>query len=218
MRNPLGAVRNAVYYIQRYLMSDNQELQEFLQMIDGEVTTADRIITNLLEMTRSKEPEIQQLNFGEIVHEIWRQTKQNSTVNFHCRVAQDPFWVFADPTQLCQVVGNLMTNAVQAMPMGGELYVTGEYQNNSTVITVQDTGPGVPPDLRGQIFEPLFTTKAKGTGLGLVLCQQIIKRHGGTIEVVDSERGARFVIHLPHVLHYHTTVSKNSDSPKFKVV
>ena len=65
------------------------------------------------------------------------------------------------------------------------------------MITIQDSGNGVPPAIRERIFEPLFTTKAKGTGLGLAICRQIIERHGGTIALIDSLQGAKFVIRLP---------------------
>ena len=197
LRNPLGAVRNAVYYIRRYLVQDQQELLDFLQIIDVEVTTADRIITDLLEMTRAKEPSLQQLDLCIIAQEIWRRIKQVNTINFSCVVAQEPFWVSADPTQFRQILANIMTNAVQAMPDGGDLVITGEQQPECVMITSQDSGNGVPPAIRERIFEPLFTTKAKGTGLGLAICRQIIERHGGTIALIDSLQGAKFVIRLP---------------------
>ncbi|MCE7979884.1 MAG: PAS domain S-box protein [Caldilinea sp. CFX5] len=197
LRNPLGAVRNAVYYIRRYLVQDHQELLDFLQIVDMEVTTADRIITDLLEMTRAKEPGIQQLDLCVIAQEIWRRSKQTDQIVFHCSVPHEPFWVFADPTQFRQVLANLMTNAIQAMPDGGALSMTGEEQPDYVMITVQDSGSGVPAAVRERIFEPLFTTKAKGTGLGLAICRQIIERHGGAIELVDSSQGAKFVIRLP---------------------
>lgn len=198
LRNPLGTVRNAVYYMRRYLVQDQQELLEFLQMIDREVSTADRIITDLLEMSRAKEPSVQQLDLYSVAHEIWPQLKQQSTVKFHCRVAQEPFWLWADATQFCQVLTNLITNALQAMPQGGDLFITGLYQDDDVVMIVHDSGPGVPLAKRAHIFEPLFTTKAKGTGLGLALCRQIMERHGGSIKLVDSEQGARFELRLPN--------------------
>lgn len=197
LRNPLGAVRNAVYYIRRYLVQDHQELLDFLQIIDMEVTTADRIITDLLEMTRAKEPGRQQLDLCAIAQEIWSRSKQTDKIVFSCTVSPDPFWVFADPTQFRQVLTNLMTNGIQAMPDGGSLCITGAEQDNYVMITVQDSGSGVPTAIREHIFEPLFTTKAKGTGLGLAICRQIIERHGGTIELSDHSQGATFVIRLP---------------------
>lgn len=197
LRNPLGAVRNAVYYIRRYLVQDHQELLDFLQIVDVEVTTADRIITDLLEITRAKEPGVQRLDLCVIAQEIWSRSKQTDQIIFRCTVPHEPFWVFADPTQFRQVLANLMTNAIQAMPDGGALSITGEEQSDSVVITVQDSGNGIPAAVRNRIFEPLFTTKAKGTGLGLAICRQIIERHGGAIELADSTQGAKFVIRLP---------------------
>lgn len=198
LRNPLGAVRNAVYYIRRYLIKDQPQLFEFLQIIDMEVATADRIITDLLEMSRAKEPGIQQLDLSTVVREIWRQLKQPEAIQFHCHVAQVPFWVWADATQFRQILINLLTNAVQAMPQGGDLTISGVYQGDDAVITIQDSGPGVPPALREQIFEPLFTTKAKGTGLGLTLCRQIMEKHGGAITLLACEQGASFELRFPN--------------------
>lgn len=198
LRNPLGAVRNAVYYMRRYVVKEQHDLLEFLQIIDREVSTADRIITDLLEMSRAKEPNVQLLDLCRVAREIWPQLNQQRTVNFHCVVTQEPFWVLADATQFRQIFINLMTNAVQAMPHGGDLSIRGVYQDNDVVITVQDSGLGIAPALRDQIFEPLFTTKAKGTGLGLTLCRQIMEKHGGSIHWVDSDKGASFELRFPY--------------------
>lgn len=192
LRNPLGAVRNAVYYMRRYGVKEQQDLLEFLQLIDREVSTADRIITDLLEMSRAKEPGHQPLDLWAMVREIWPQITQQAPIHFRCVIAQEPLWVWADPTQLRQILTNLLTNAVQAMPQGGDLSIHALHQDYDVVITIQDSGPGVPPALREQIFEPLFTTKAKGTGLGLTLCRQIMEKHGGSIRLVESKQGAKF--------------------------
>lgn len=198
LRNPLGAVRNAVYYMRRYVVKEQQDLLEFLHIIDSEVSTADRIITDLLEMSRAKEPGFQPLDLCAMVRTIWPQIAQQALVNFQCVVTQEPFWVWADATQLRQIFINLMTNAVQAMPQGGDLSIRGVYQENEVVITIQDSGPGIPPALREQIFEPLFTTKAKGTGLGLAICRQLMEKHGGSIQLIDSDQGASFELRLPY--------------------
>ena len=198
LRNPLGAVRNAVYYMRRYIVKDQQDLLEFLQIIDSEVSTADRIITDLLEMSRAKEPGLQPLDVCAMTRAIWPQIAQQGLINFQCVVTQEPFWVWADATQLRQIFINLMTNAVQAMPHGGDLSIRAVYQDNDVVITIQDSGPGIPPALREQIFEPLFTTKAKGTGLGLTLCRQIMEKHDGSIKLVDSDQGASFELRFPY--------------------
>jgi len=198
LRNPLGAVRNAVYYLRRHVAKDNAELTEFLQIIDVEVSTADRIINNLLEMSRAKQPLIQAVNLAQAVAEAFGHLKDPGQVDYCCRLEPDTFTVHVDPAQLQQVLTNLLTNAVQAIAGKGEIVITGRRNGSQDMITIQDNGPGIPSETRTRIFEPLFSTKAKGTGLGLTICRQIVEKHGGTIDLVDSTHGAVFRIVLPH--------------------
>ena len=81
---------------------------------------------------------------------------------------------------------NLLINAVQALEGTGEIVIHGQRDETWDSITVQDDGPGVPPDVRDRLFEPLFSTKTKGTGLGLTICRQIVEKQGGTLTLVES--------------------------------
>jgi two-component system sensor kinase FixL len=103
-----------------------------------------------------------------------------------------------DPQQVHQVLINLLKNAIEAMPTGGEITITSRVKGNNLEISVADTGVGMPPEVAGNIFQPYFTTKEKGTGLGLAICQNIIAEHGGCL-LADSapDRGATFTIQLP---------------------
>jgi signal transduction histidine kinase len=103
-----------------------------------------------------------------------------------------------DPKQVHQVLINLVKNAMEAMPEGGEITITSRVKGANAEISIADTGEGMSPDVAGKIFEPYFTTKAKGTGLGLAICQGIIRDHGGVI-LVDSTpgHGTTFTIQLP---------------------
>ncbi|MBD3172519.1 GHKL domain-containing protein [Candidatus Bathyarchaeota archaeon] len=93
---------------------------------------------------------------------------------------------------------NLLTNAVQAMPEGGELTVSGSKEGNSSIITISDKGVGISEENMGKLFTPLFTTKAKGTGLGLAVCNRIVDAHNGNIFVESDEGvGTTFKIILP---------------------
>ena len=197
LRNPLGAVRNAVYYLQRHVVKDNAELAEFLRIIDTEVHTSDQIISNLLEMTRAKQPTFETVNLADIAEEIWQHLPQRGSVHCRCVVHPEPFLCHADAAQLRQVLTNLLTNAVQALEGTGEIVIRGQRDEMWDSITVQDDGPGVPPDVRDRLFEPLFSTKTKGTGLGLTICRQILEKHRGTLTLVESTRGAAFRITLP---------------------
>jgi signal transduction histidine kinase len=103
----------------------------------------------------------------------------------------------ADPDQLTRVLTNLLINASQAMNGKGHIKIEARREGSSTVLRVQDDGPGVPANLRDRVFEALFTTKAKGSGLGLALCRRIAEAHGGTVTLEPSEQGATFRISIP---------------------
>ncbi|MEO2018398.1 MAG: HAMP domain-containing sensor histidine kinase [Fuerstiella sp.] len=103
----------------------------------------------------------------------------------------------ADRGQIRQVLENLIVNANQALDGGGEISVELTQNGHDAIIAVRDTGPGISEELRDQLFEPLFTTKAKGTGLGLTICRQLIERHGGTIELQDNDGAGRDIPDSP---------------------
>jgi len=198
LRNPLGSVRNAVFYLKRHLPKDEPELTEFLQIIENEVEDADRIIGNLLELTRRKPAAKQAVDLRQLVEDAFSRIRDTDEVRCQVSTDPDPFEIQADPDQFRQILINLGKNAVQAMKGKGELIVQASRSASCDVIVVRDTGSGVPGDVRERLFEPLMTTKSKGTGLGLTICRQIVDRHGGTIELVENEGpGAAFQISLP---------------------
>lgn len=198
LRNPLGSVRNAVYYLKRHTTKEDATVAEFLDVIDDEVSASDRIIGDLLEMTRAKAAAKRRFDLAELVNEVCFRAKDAEQISCRIDAEPDPFEVHADPDQLRQVIVNLVDNAVQAMGGRGQLHVHMARGNDCDIVSFCDTGPGIPLDARESVFEPLVTTKAKGVGLGLTICRQIIEGHGGTIDVVDHEGGgAAFRVRLP---------------------
>jgi signal transduction histidine kinase len=109
--------------------------------------------------------------------------------------------VAGEDGRLRQVIMNLALNALEASPSGGRVTVTTSPRNDHLVaVTIDDSGPGVPKELRERIFEPFFTTKAQGSGLGLPIVHAIVTQHGGRLTVGDApSRGARFTVELPRV-------------------
>lgn len=199
LRNPLGAVRNASYFLRRYADIPNQECKEHLRIIEAEIGTADRIITELMDMTRSRPPVREHMDLGAAVNQI--QSKlETGAIQFTTDLDPDPFMVNADPGQLRQVLTNLLVNAIQAVDRSnGRVEFQASRNGDTDEIRIRDNGPGVPPDQRERVFDALFTTKAKGTGMGLTICREIIERHNGTLGLVETEGpGATFSICLPH--------------------
>jgi len=198
LRNPLGSVRNASYFLRRHVNKDEPKLAEYTQIIDEEVARADRIITNLLEMARPKAPHKEKVDLGGIIKEVFSRAKGASGVHCEVSMAPDPFAVQADPSQLRQVVANIVENSIEAMKGGGDFFVEACRDAGYDTIVFRDTGPGFAPDVMDAVFEPLITTKASGTGLGLTICSGIIENHGGSIAVEECEEGGAAIrIRLP---------------------
>ena len=114
----------------------------------------------------------------------------------------EPFKLCVDRTQIVQVLDNLISNGLDAINGDGVIDIFAKQTQNDDVITIQDSGTGIPQGNRDLVFEWLFTSKTKGTGLGLPICRQIVEGHGGSIELQDngSFSGAAFVIRIPRIL------------------
>lgn len=197
LRNPLGAINNAVFYLERREEKLEPKWAEYLGIIRQEVQASDRIVSNLLEMSRAKVPSRKAIDLGAAARVTFDRVRIAEPVRLRLSLRPDPFVVYVDPEQLRQVLNNLMTNAIQAMDQGGEITMEARREMNQDIIVLRDDGRGIDQDHRDSVFEPLFTTKAKGTGLGLAICRQILARHGATIDLIDSDRGAAFEIRLP---------------------
>lgn len=198
LRNPMGSVRNAAYYLRKHGVKNEARTTKFLEIIDGQTTRAERIIANLLDLTRAKEPVTREVDFRELVKDALEHLEEFDEVRCTFAARPDPFLVKVDSEQFRQVAVNLMNNASQAMNGNGELTIEASRNENTDIIVFRDNGPGVATDVRDRLFEPLVTTKATGTGLGLPICRQIVGQHGGTVELVEGDKpGAAFRISLP---------------------
>ena len=114
-------------------------------------------------------------------------------------VVTDDFKAKIDPEQMKRVFVNLINNAIQAMPKGGKLTIKASKTKNYSSIAFQDTGIGIPGEIKTKIFSPLFTTKSKGQGFGLAVCKKLVEAHGGKITVKSKlDKGATFTIKLPN--------------------
>jgi len=209
LRNPLGAISNAAYYLNLVLEDPRPEVKETLEILNREVRTSEKIISSLLDYARRRPPVRQTVNVNAIVREALSRAGVPANIQVMTDLDETLPAIQADPDQLAQVFDNLIRNAVQAMPDGGVISIQSSVISEQSavdgelitdhwlLITVRDTGIGIPPENMGKLFEPLFTTKAKGIGLGLALCKMLVEGHGGTIEV-ESEvgKGSTFKVKL----------------------
>jgi len=197
LRNSLGAISNASYFLGMALEKPEPEVQESLDILRKQVTNAERIITSLLDFARARPPELEPTDLNEVVRAAVARLKPPDNIKLTTELAQLSE-IAADAGQLGQVLDNLLHNALQAMPDGGQLNVTTTHEANEVVLAVSDTGVGIAPDNRARLFEPLFTTRSRGIGLGLVITRTLVEGHGGTIEVTSTEgEGSSFTVRLP---------------------
>ena len=206
LRNPLGAMKQSIFFLRRYLGNralgeKHPKFEEHLQILDDELSSADRVISSLLDMTRVRKMERGEVELGTMLDEVRSRSRIPETMEFRTDLELEPFILQADPVQLRQVLFNLIQNARDASPEDGLVEVKARRDPASAVcrIEVTDKGCGMDEEQLQRIFEPLYTTKAKGTGLGLSICRQIIEEHHGGQISVESEvaSGTRFVIELP---------------------
>lgn len=204
LRNPLSPIKGAAQLIRKEY-GDDPNLREFLDIIEEEVNTLNRITSELLDFARPLSLDLRPINLNEILSKNLRflagYLSQRQIVSEFLPAAQLP-QIIADPRQMDQVIRNLAINAAQAMLQGGRLRLATTYSPTQQTVSmeVSDTGPGIPPEALDTIFQPFFTTKTKGAGLGLPIVRKIVESHGGTIAVHSLPgRGTTFTVTLPLV-------------------
>jgi len=196
LRNPIAAMQASIYFL-KLALEDNPspKIQRHLKLLETELSGANEIITNLLDFSRVRQPEPTQTSAVDLVHEVLARQ------DFRSIQLVEEFLdvnLVVDPGQIRQVVGNLITNALQAMPDGGCLTVRIRRNGKAAYIEVVDTGNGISSETLGKIFQPLFTTKAKGIGLGLSVCESLVNANNGRIRVVSTPgQGSTFTVELP---------------------
>lgn len=200
LRNPLGVIRNSVYFLRMKLgrTMEDEKVKKHLEILEEEVNISDRIITDILTFGRMKTPQLSKTDIAEIINESLAKTKVPKKIEVAIELDSGLPRIMADGTQLRQVFFNIILNAIQAMDRGGRLTIRSIEKDEFIGVAIIDTGEGIPRENLNKIFEPLFSTKAKGTGFGLSICQSIIENHKGTIKV-ESEvgKGTKFMVKLP---------------------
>jgi signal transduction histidine kinase len=203
LRNPLGAIQNAVFYVRRRIANTDlpntePRVMEFLDLIDDQVNVATKVITDLLGFSRVAKPTVAPVSIAGVIEDALRHTPLPENVELIKEINNSLPMVMVDADQIRQVFLNIALNALQAMPESGRLDIRATDKGKFVEVEFTDTGGGIPEEIKKKIFDPLFTTKAKGVGLGLSVCKSILDRHQGDIRV-ESEvgKGATFTISLP---------------------
>jgi len=201
LRNPLTSIRNASYYIKNACparaKAECKTAIEMLNIIEQETLFADTIINDLLDFAVKKPLQKERQNINKLIEGSLTESNIPKNIKVERNFAKKATAI-VDEKQLERVFLNLIKNALQVMPNGGKLTVTTTETKDHVEIAFSDTGIGIPEQNMNKIFQPLFSTKAKGIGMGLAICKRIVEQHGGTIDVGSKVgEGTTFVVKLP---------------------
>lgn len=198
LRNPLGVIESSVFLLRHLLAGPDLDpkITRHLDKISAEVARSNKTISDLLELARNRPPLGQPTALAELVQGSVTEAHLPPTVQLITSIPPGAEGLL-DPDQVRRVLVNLLVNASQAMGGRGQLLIDVQRGEHTTQFRVRDSGPGVPDEVRHQIFEPLFTTKAKGNGIGLALSRRIAEAHGGTLVLEPSTSGAQFLMTIP---------------------
>jgi len=202
LNNPLNNINISAQVLSRQLGGDvSPSVREIVEDIAGQTSRVKGIVGDLLQFAREQEPQLRAVELKPLIrtaYELVGKALKTRGISFVMDFPEDIVTVNADQGQLERVFVNLFSNAVAAMDGAGELVVKAERSEGAVSIIVSDNGKGMPEDDRDKVFDPFFTKSIKGTGLGLAIVLNIIRKHGGTINVVSEEgEGTAFEISLP---------------------
>jgi len=200
IRNPLGIIKSSADLLKKKMLAIDPS-NNIPDIIIEESNRLNNIITDFLNFARPKELNMTTCHINEIIDKnlsfLSVQTNENN-LNIQKICEKDIPKMIADPDMLYQAFLNIFINSMQAMPTGGNIFVKIKCKNNRVKVTVEDEGEGISDDLKKKIWDPFFTTKEQGTGLGLGIVKNIIESHGGTIKLSNrSAGGAKAAIELP---------------------
>jgi signal transduction histidine kinase len=203
VRNPLNALGLASQRLQKEFTprQDKEEYDRFIALMRGEITRIDGIVDRFLSLARPAKPVLKPLEASVFIQEVAGLLKaeaEQKGVELKVDVPEEPCSVNADAQQLKQATMNILLNAIQATPAGGSVSLSCHKKGRQLRILIADTGPGIAEELKERVFDPYYTTREGGLGLGLYIAQSIIQEHGGRIELADAPgRGTVFTLVLP---------------------
>jgi len=201
LRQPLGVINNSVYFIRKKLEDIAQEkVKRHLTILEKEVKHANLLIIDLLAFARFEEPVLKDCNINQVVEEVLFSIEIPPKIEVKKELKESIPIILADTYQIQRVCFNLISNAMSAMLEGGNLEIRTDKDKDgeNIVISIADTGEGIPEENIEKVFEPFFTTKARGFGLGLSLCKKYVEAHRGRIGI-ESEvgKGTTLIVKLP---------------------
>ena len=197
LRNPLTAIVNAIEVMKLKKPEMVKENQQYFDMMEDAILRMNHQVDEVLGFVKTREPKREIIKISKIISDTLESIEIPDNIKIKNEKYENLIW--CDKLQIQNVLTNLINNAIHAIEKKkGEIEIIFNEEINRNIISIQDNGPGIPEKSIEQIFEPLYTTKQTGTGLGLVTCRNIIEAHKGKIYAQNLENGgAKFVIELP---------------------
>jgi signal transduction histidine kinase len=198
IRNPIGVINTSAALLEK--AETPQKRAELTRMIREESARVGSLVQDFLQLSRFRQPALTRLDpMMPVERALAAAIAGHDNVRVEKSLQHDGALILGDPGLLQQAWSNILTNAVQAMgPDGGELRIESSVSDHMVELTVEDSGPGISPEIMPRLFEPFFTTKEQGTGLGLSIANTLVEASGGRLEVQSPRhRGARFAMHFP---------------------
>jgi two-component system sensor histidine kinase HydH len=200
VRTPLSTLKAAAQLVGNPGVAPDRQ-QRLLESIVSEVDRLNRVVTDLVDIARPATASYRPEPVGPVVARavsLFAAAADTASVQLQYDAAPEPLVVRGSSDRLYQTLVNLIRNAMQAVGESGTVTVRSRRHGDTVVLEIEDSGPGVPPDMLPKIFSPFVTMKPDGAGLGLAIARRIVEEHGGTISVENREDvGARFTIRLP---------------------
>ncbi len=201
IKNPLNAIALHLEVLRARLEGQDEETEREIDLIASEITRLDRVVKTFLDFTRPVELNFTLFDARDLAAEVTRLVEPeaaNKGIHTAVDLASTPLPLRADRDLLKQALLNVVVNAVEAMPSGGRLEIGALPSGSECLFRIADQGPGIPPEIRNKVFQLYFTTKGKGSGIGLAMTFRVVQLHGGTIDFTSEVgQGTTFWIRLP---------------------
>ncbi|MEF3280373.1 MAG: HAMP domain-containing protein [Elusimicrobiota bacterium] len=200
IRNPLAVINNSIYFIKTKLGQQiDQKISKHISIIESEIRQANGIIDEILSFARTRELKPKLTHLNSYIEELLSTYPFPQHIELEKKLYASQITVNIDQDEMNQVIRNLIKNAIEVMPERGKIIVrTDVTDENMAKIEIEDTGPGIPKEILEKLFTPFFTTKARGTGLGLAVVKKVVERHKGKVEIISQVgKGTCFKLYIP---------------------
>ncbi|HOJ85545.1 MAG TPA: ATP-binding protein [Elusimicrobiales bacterium] len=200
IRNPLAVMNNSIYFIKTKLGTQvDAKISKHISIIESEIRQANGIIDEILSFARTRELKPKLTHLNSYLEDLVSTYPFPQHIELEKKFYPSQINVNIDQDEMNQVIRNLIKNAIEVMPERGKIIIrTDVTAENMAKIEIEDSGPGIPKDVLEKLFTPFFTTKARGTGLGLAVVKKVIERHKGKVEIISEVgKGTCFKLYLP---------------------